>query len=155
MCYMLCKTFTFEAAHQLLESFSRECSDSIHGHSYTVRITVRAVQLDADDMVIDFGRLKPIITKIKEEWDHALLLGPALHEAYQKDSEFSRHSHKVVLLDMEPTAEVMARILLTRITRDLDDLYPEYMSAGRRTRKLCVYSVSVQETATGWAECVA
>ena len=139
--YRICKSFRFEAAHQLERAFSKACVKSIHGHSYKVELFLTSRCLDPDLMVVDFGVLADFIDAIKSVWDHALILPRKLF------AEFGEMpSNKTVVLEASPTAEVMASILLEGLV--------ETVSKIPASNRLRVEKVRVHETETGWAECV-
>ncbi len=137
--YRIRKMFKFEAAHQLDRAFSRACTDSIHGHSYVVEVFLTAERLDEDLMVTDFGRLGEVIAEVKREWDHALFLSPRRH-----GGEYANVVSKIVELEDNPTAELMAKVLFDVFTRAVAEM-------GRHNNPR-VERVRVHETATGWAE---
>ena len=135
--YRICKSFRFEAAHQLLPgTVSTECSDCIHGHSYKVEIVVTSSGLDMHDMVLDFAVLRPVIEEIRKDWDHALILPTKLGNFYRSDP----HLKKVVVVPCNPTAEFFAREIAGRVARALAVLNAN------------VERVRVCETAKCWAE---
>jgi 6-pyruvoyltetrahydropterin/6-carboxytetrahydropterin synthase len=136
------KLFRLEAAHQLATAFSKDCSDTIHGHSYVVEVFLVAGHLE-NGMVLDFGVLKENIEATKEAWDHALFLPASLanREEYQKVLPTQR---KVIILEENPTAENMAY-----------HLFQSFKEAVRRATtnvRVAVEKVRVHETSTGWAE---
>lgn len=63
------KIFKFEAAHQLTDSYSKECQE-IHGHSYTCEVTFEGLVDPVTGMVLDFKLLKEIVEPIIDEYDH-------------------------------------------------------------------------------------
>ena len=65
----------FDAGHRVL-GHEGKCAH-LHGHRYTVLVTVRAPELDRLGRVIDFSVVKERIGGwIDENWDHNLLLHP-------------------------------------------------------------------------------
>lgn len=65
------KDFTFSAAHQI-RGHKGGCQN-LHGHNYRVRVFVRARELDALGMVIDFADLKKIVAEVVDPFDHRLI----------------------------------------------------------------------------------
>lgn len=65
------KDFTFSAAHQIRGH--RGGCQNLHGHNYRVRVFVRARELDALGMVIDFADLKKIVAEVVDPFDHRLI----------------------------------------------------------------------------------
>ena len=75
---MVTKRFTFDAAHKL-EHHDGKCSQ-MHGHTYTLEITVEGVPLPAasgnpkSGMIVDFGDLKQLVVDhLLSRIDHAVL----------------------------------------------------------------------------------
>lgn len=136
------KSFTFEAAHQLERAFSKECSDCIHGHSYTVEMFLKSGALDSDAMVMDFGVLKGFKKIVMDSWDHGLLLHEDKKPHYMPLIEAGLlKREKVSFLTRNPTAETMARMLYKMLWDFVTDAH------------VIVEKVRVHETSTGWAEC--
>lgn len=63
------KIFKFEAAHQLTDSYSKECQE-IHGHSYTCEVTFEGQVDPVTGMVMDFKLVKEIVDPIIKQYDH-------------------------------------------------------------------------------------
>jgi 6-pyruvoyltetrahydropterin/6-carboxytetrahydropterin synthase len=150
--YRICKTYRFEAAHQLEEAVTQECRDTIHGHSYVVEVFLACHMLDDCDMVLDFGVLSQIVKPMINEWDHALLL--PLRDSDSEGcwpSREGRKQKKVVFVEANPTAEWMAGNLYERISHAL----AHACGMDMMRRGLHVDRVRVHETVTGWAERVA
>jgi len=104
--FLIRKRFRFEAAHQLERcpsDASKECSETIHGHSYVVDVILRAPRLDESRMVLDFGALASIIQTLWDELDHSLLLPPGLMTTYT-----GLLTGKIVNIGGNPTAELLA-----------------------------------------------
>ena len=148
--YRIRKSFTFEAAHQLETAFTAGCHECIHGHSYTVEMYIDAEILQQDQrMVIDFGELKPFKDMIMEMWDHGLLLHVNKKPHIQPliDAGVLRAS-KVSFLELQPTAEVLARMIYGK----LHDWLGTHLQMDRLKRGVFVSGIRVHETGTGWAE---
>ena len=146
MPFLIRKQFKFEAAHQLEDAYTKACSDCIHGHSYTAELVLSSKFLGPNDMVVDFGELKPFINSIREQWDHGLHLhdnkrvwiDPLIEAGILKES-------KVTFWRMNPTAEAMARSLYNSLCRYITD-------KGSHWNCVTVVAVRVHETSTGWGE---
>ena len=115
------RRFRFSAAHRLFK-YEGPCAH-LHGHNYTVTVTVRAADL-TDDMVLDFRQLKCIGTWIQRTLDHNTLLG--------EDDPLVANIRCHVFRS-RPTAENIAKLLWKVSTEQLG---PKYH----------VSSVSVEET---------
>ena len=85
---------------------------NIHGHSVKAAITVTAEELDENGMVCDFSDIKKIAKSyIDQDLDHNFLLfrnDPLLPHLIK-----SNERHRV--LDEHPTAEVIAKMIYTKI----------------------------------------
>lgn len=87
--FTLSKSFIFEAAHTLerpgIDTFGRQASRRVHGHSYRATVHVRGVPDPATGMLIDLGVLDNALARVRARLDHWLLddvagLGPATLE---------------------------------------------------------------------------
>lgn len=127
---------SFEAAHRLYDvaTYSEECRDNIHGHSYKVKVVVGREKLNDAGMVVDFKLLKKLIREeIEDKYDHSCILRTIDPLA----TPIRENCKKVILVSDNPTAEWMAEEFWFRLTSKLlDELDSE----------LKVLSVSVQET---------
>ncbi len=123
------KEFKFEAAHSL-PGYDGLCKN-IHGHSYELLVTVAGYPLKEQGhpklgMVMDFGDLKKIVRKvIVEPFDHALVLRSDVSETLVV--ELKKNYEKIILLDYQPTSEMMlidfAERIKTELPRNIDLKY--------------------------------
>lgn len=116
MMYRVEKKFTLPMGHRL--SKHKGACKNLHGHNYTILVGMKAHYLNNDDMVIDFGLLKEFLMPHLEKWDHALMLNTfdPHKEAWEKVHD------KVVTVDLDPTAEVMASELYMILYSGIDEL---------------------------------
>lgn len=126
---------SFEAAHRLydVDTYSSECRDNLHGHSYKVEVLVGVNDLNSAGMVIDFKLLKKVIKDvIEDKYDHSCIL----RESDPIAGVIKENCKKVILVDDSPTAEWMAKefyeMIKSKIITFSSDLH--------------VISVAVQET---------
>ena len=104
------KIFHFESAHAI-SNHPGKCRN-VHGHSYELRVSVAASELNTNDMIMDFAELKAIVKdNVIRELDHALLL---CNDGELSD-EFRNHSGKMIWTEREPTAEHMLEMIVDRI----------------------------------------
>ena len=135
------KEFTFDMAHALL-GYDGLCKN-IHGHSYTLVVTVIGSPLQDDaspknGMLIDFKDLKNIIKQqIIDRFDHALVLNS--HTPKDLLDMLVKNYDKIVLLDYQPTTENMIADMATQIR----DLLPG---------NLTLFSLRLRETPSSYAE---
>ena len=137
--YRIVKVCRFEAAHQLDRAYSAACSDTVHGHSYKVEVSLVSVCLDGDLMVVDLGHIGLFLRAMLEGWDHALILSEKLAKEYRNTP-----NKKLVVLPASPTAEVMVREIYEALDEEVKKIPNEN---GLRLER-----VRVWETETGCAE---
>lgn len=128
-------TVSFETAHRLFDvaTYSEECRDNVHGHSYYVTVQVGRSKLNESGMVMDFKLFKRILkSTIEDTYDHACVL--KYDDPLVKS--MTDNCKKVVVVADNPTAEWMAQCFASLIQRQLNLV----------DNQLQVVSVSVQET---------
>lgn len=85
MNYTISQKFFFDAAHTLKRAIEADSSRRVHGHTYNAEVFVSG-QPDPDSgMVMDLGRVRLEIERLRQLLDHHLLddvagLGPATLE---------------------------------------------------------------------------
>ncbi len=115
------KEFKFETAHSL-PGYDGLCKN-IHGHSYELLVTVAGYPIEEKNhpkrgMVMDFGDLKKIVRKvIVEPFDHALVLRSDVSKTLI--TELKKNYEKVILLNYQPTSEMMLDDFARRIQTEL------------------------------------
>ena len=136
------KQFTFETGHALY-GYDGKCKN-VHGHSYTLDVTVIGMPI-ADHthvkygMVIDFGDLKKIVNKeIVDVFDHATVFNKNTPHV-DLARELSDRGHDVILVDYQPTSEMMVIDFAEKIKK----LLPKHIQ---------LHSLKLQETQTSYAE---
>lgn len=136
------KQFDFETGHALY-GYDGKCRN-VHGHSYKLSVTVIGTPIsDTKDvkygMVIDFKDLKKIVKEeIVNKFDHATVFNkntPHLELA----NELANRGHNVILVDYQPTSEMMIIDFAKKIKAKL----PEHIK---------LHSLKLQETGTSHAE---
>lgn len=93
------KDFTFSASHHLEGLPKTHPCSRVHGHNYTVRVTVTG-EVDPVGFVVDYRELGFVKDYLDGELDH-------------------RHLNEVV--DFNPTAEHLAHHLWTKVVAGLTD----------------------------------
>ena len=100
------REITFCYGHRLLK-YDGKCRH-LHGHNGKAVITLEAPRLDGLGMVVDFSRIKEVVsTWIDEALDHKMLLhrdDPVL--PFLRDQ-----GEPVYVMDVNPTAENIARLI--------------------------------------------
>ena len=136
------KSFSFETGHALY-GYDGLCKN-VHGHSYKLSVTVIGRPIDDSNhvkygMVIDFKDLKKIVKEeIVDVFDHATVFNQNTpHVDLAKTLESS--GHKVLLVDYQPTSEMMVIDFAQKIK-------------ARLPKNITLHSLRLQETASSYAE---
>lgn len=136
------KQFSFETGHALY-GYDGKCRN-VHGHSYRLSVTVIGIPI-ADTtnvkygMVIDFSDLKKIVKEeIVDVFDHATVFNQNTPHV-ELAKELSDRGHNVLLVNYQPTSEMMVIDFSKKIKARL----PE---------NIYLHSLKLQETATSYAE---
>lgn len=135
--YQIETTISFEAAHRLygVNTYSKECSDSIHGHSYKVTVYVARSDLNDSGMVIDFKLIKKIIKEIIEnKYDHSLILRDI--DPLVSVIQTTAPEQKLNIVLDNPTAEWMAQTMYYDLSKAVNSI----------DQWISIAMVSVQET---------
>ncbi len=136
------KQFNFETGHALY-GYDGKCRN-VHGHSYKLSVTVVGTPIDDKNnvkygMVIDFSDLKKIVKEeIVDLFDHATVFNkntPHIELA----KELSKRGHHIILVDYQPTSEMMIIDFAKKIQKYL----PKHIN---------LFSLKLQETDTSFAE---
>lgn len=136
------KQFSFETGHALY-GYDGKCRN-VHGHSYKLSVTVIGQPITDHTnvkfgMVIDFGDLKKIVkSEIVDVFDHATVFNkntPHIELA----EELSKRGHNVLLVDYQPTSEMMVISFAEKIKA----LLPQNIQ---------LHALKLQETETSFAE---
>ncbi|OIQ27722.1 MAG: 6-carboxytetrahydropterin synthase QueD [Bacteroidetes bacterium MedPE-SWsnd-G2] len=136
------KQFSFETGHALY-GYDGKCKN-VHGHSYKLSVTVIGSPIIdqshvKNGMVIDFGDLKHIVkNEIVDVFDHATVFNkntPHLELA----QELKQRGHNVLLVEYQPTSEMMVIDFAQKITKQL----PNHIK---------LHSLKLQETDSSYAE---
>ncbi|MDY0780387.1 6-carboxytetrahydropterin synthase [Tenacibaculum sp. IB213877] len=136
------KQFNFETGHALY-GYDGKCKN-VHGHSYKLSVTVIGQPISDTSnvkygMVIDFGDLKKIVKEeIVDVFDHATVFNkntPHIELA----KELKDRGHHVILVDYQPTSEMMVIDFAEKIKNRL----PQHIQ---------LHSIKLQETDTSFAE---
>lgn len=115
------KEFKFEMAHAL-KGYDGPCRN-IHGHSYEFLVTISGHPITDENspklgMVMDFGDLKKIVREVVVDiFDHSLVLNSAM--PLDLTNKLSENFEKVILVDYQPTSELMIADFANRIKTKL------------------------------------
>jgi|TARA_B100000497_G_scaffold93668_1_gene104850 6-pyruvoyltetrahydropterin/6-carboxytetrahydropterin synthase len=136
------KQFSFETGHALY-GYDGKCRN-VHGHSYKLSVTVIGEPITDSShvkfgMVIDFSDLKKIIKEeIVDVFDHATVFNKNTPHV-ELAKELSDRGHSVLLVDYQPTSEMMVIDFAEKIKK-------------RLPKQTQLFSLRLQETATSYAE---
>lgn len=136
------KQFNFETGHALY-GYDGKCKN-VHGHSYKLFVTVIGRPFSDPKnvkcgMVIDFKDLKEIVeSEIVDVFDHATVFNkntPHIELA----RELEKRGHNVILVDYQPTSEMMVIDFAQKIMK-------------RLPVNIELHSLKLKETETSYAE---
>jgi len=136
------KQFSFETGHALY-GYDGKCRN-VHGHSYKLHVTVIGKPISDNTnvkfgMVIDFGDLKKIVkTKIVDVFDHATVFNKNTPHV-ELAKELDDRGHSVLLVDYQPTSEMMLIDFADIINKEL----PSHIK---------LHSLKLQETDSSYAQ---
>ena len=136
------KQFSFETGHALY-GYDGKCKN-VHGHSYKLSVTVIGKPIKDNSnvkfgMVIDFGDLKFIVKEeIVNVFDHATVFNKNTPHV-ELAKELQERGHNVLLVDYQPTSEMMVIDFSNKIKKRL----PKHIK---------LHSLKLQETDTSFAE---
>ena len=136
------KKFDFETGHAL-HGYDGKCRN-VHGHSYKLFVTVIGTPISdvnhvKNGMVIDFTDLKTIVkSEIEDVFDHATVFNKNTPHV-ELAKELLDRGHNVILVDYQPTSEMMILDFAVKIK----DRLPENIK---------LHSLKLQETESSFAE---
>lgn len=136
------KQFNFETGHALY-GYDGKCRN-VHGHSYKLSVTVIGTPISDSNnvkfgMVIDFSDLKKIVKEdIVDVFDHATVFNKNTPHV-ELAKELSDRGHHVILVDYQPTSEMMIIDFSEKIK-------------SRLPKNINLHSLKLQETETSFAE---
>jgi len=136
------KQFSFETGHALY-GYDGKCKN-VHGHSYKLSVTVIGQPINDKSnvkygMVIDFSDLKKIVKEeIVDVFDHATVFNKNTPHV-ELAKELENRGHNVLLVDYQPTSEMMVIDFAKKIQTYLP-------------KNITLHSLRLQETDTSFAE---
>lgn len=136
------KQFSFETGHALY-GYDGKCRN-VHGHSYKLSVTVIGTPIADTDhvkhgMVIDFGDLKKIVKEeIVDVFDHSTVFNRNTPHV-ELARELEVRGHQVLLVDYQPTSEMMVVDFADKIKKRLPS-------------SIQLHSLKLQETDTSYAQ---
>lgn len=111
---------SFSAAHQL-RGYQGKC-EALHGHTFAVEVRVRAAELDALGLAVDFKDLKTILDRLLDQFDHRYLNEITPFDRINPSSE---HLAREIYLKVKP--EVPAGVSLVAVkVWESEEAWAEY-----------------------------
>lgn len=110
------KTFKFEMAHKLFESYTCKCMN-LHGHSYKVIVTLEGEVNLESGVVTDFTKLKELSSELFEKLDHNCMVCIQDKPTVQalKALMSNEASKRFIVCSKEPTAENIGLFIFNEI----------------------------------------
>lgn len=113
--YSIKKQFKCEYAHRLYNLCGTDSPcQNLHGHSAKIEVEIFTDQLNENNMVIDFTKLREIQEWLDKHFDHATILNEldydmvyALNHVIEKNPKLK----PLYLLPADPTAEILSKII--------------------------------------------
>ena len=136
------KQFSFETGHALY-GYDGKCRN-VHGHSYKLSVTVIGNPITDTNhvkfgMVIDFSDLKKIVKEdIVNVFDHATVFNKNTPHV-ELARELENRGHNVLLVDYQPTSEMMVIDFAEKIKK-------------RLSKNIKLHSLKLQETDSSYAQ---
>ncbi|WGK65887.1 6-pyruvoyl trahydropterin synthase family protein [Croceiramulus getboli] len=136
------KQFSFETGHALY-GYDGKCRN-VHGHSYKLDVTVIGQPIADQEhvkfgMVIDFTDLKKIVKEeIVDLFDHATVFNKNTPHV-ELANELATRGHHVLLVDYQPTSEMMIIDFAEKIKQ-------------RLPKNIRLHHLKLRETASSYAE---
>tara|TARA_B110000211_G_scaffold52150_1_gene57467 strand:- start:528 stop:980 length:453 start_codon:yes stop_codon:yes gene_type:complete len=136
------KKFNFETGHALY-GYDGKCKN-VHGHSYKLSVTVSGKPITDNTnakfgMVIDFTDLKKIVNEeIVDIFDHATVFNKNTPHV-ELAKELMDRDHHVLLVDYQPTSEMMVIDFAQKIK-------------SRLPNNIKLHAIKLQETGSSFAE---
>jgi 6-pyruvoyltetrahydropterin/6-carboxytetrahydropterin synthase len=142
--YQIRKKFRISAAHRFFSDAERgrgfpliekestkfylkEYPDEnqIHGHTFFIEIVLESNRLDEQGSVINTNKLKGSIKRFKDKYDHSFLLSkndPIFDKIFDL---LTQNKFKVVVIDKEPTGEVLAEETFNFFNNEFISIFPK------------------------------
>ena len=118
--FQVLKQITFCYGHRLIH-YSGKCQH-LHGHDAVAEIVIQSNNLDQRGMVVDFSDIKAdVSTWIDQHLDHKMLL--CKDDPIVK--ELQAFGEPLFLLEGNPTAENIARVIFEQTAHSLDQYRPD------------------------------
>lgn len=140
--YKLTTYTELELGHRLRTSYAMKCQH-LHGHRYEVEITVSAKELNSDNMIVDFKRLKETVKRVLDDkWDHAFCLkdDDPLVESLLKDE----HTERLHIVPFNPTLEWMVKYWFEELNKAFKeenlDIKMYSLKASETAKNTCEYT---------------
>ena len=138
--YSVSTEFTIPIGHRLSKNDDK-CFN-LHGHNFKFVVTICSDELNDEDMVIDFRHLKEIMKEFKTKYDHSLVINKS--DEFISENKEICDNFKVIKLEKDPTAEVLAKELFNFLTEKFEKI--------KTKNHLEIQKVRVYESGKSFAE---
>lgn len=117
--YSITKTFSFEYSHKLNMDYDSACKN-LHGHSAKIIVQIWSKELNKSGMIVDFMHLSDFKKYLDENLDHSVILNG--RDDFAGFISGSKMKHFILENGIDPTSEIMSRILWDKFAYILNDL---------------------------------
>jgi 6-pyruvoyltetrahydropterin/6-carboxytetrahydropterin synthase len=114
--YILRKRFKLPIGHRL--SKHEGLCKNVHGHNIVCEIALVAYDLNDNDMVIDFKKVKEIMNPLLNSLDHCCLLN---EDDFDDIKHLAKNNRKYITFNGDPTAEVLTEYIYNYISDKLPE----------------------------------
>ena len=117
--YSITKEFSFEYSHKLNMDYESACKN-LHGHSARIIVQIWSRELNKNHMIIDFTHLNKFKTFLDDTFDHSVILNGK--DSFVEIVKTTGMKHFILMNNIDPTSEVMARIIWDKFAYILNDM---------------------------------
>jgi len=115
------KSFDIPIGHRLMKH--EGLCKNIHGHNIKIDVQLSCHGLDNNDMVMDFGTLKSLMSQIINGLDHATLVNAEDVGTIEFVKSCGFESKKLFIFPSDPTAEYLAYWIYDQLKSKIPNKY--------------------------------
>lgn len=136
--WVISKTYSFSASHELRDMPEGHPCKRNHGHNYEVEIALVGYELDDKSMVADYGLIDAAGKWIEEQYDHRLLndvigispidrqptaeaLATTIAAKILTEEEWEKWSHLLYSVTVKETPKTSATFVIPRVDAESDN----------------------------------
>ena len=140
------KSVRFDAAH-VLTNYKGLCRN-LHGHTYRVDVSVRQMEGDSADMVMDFKDVKRICEEtVLSRFDHAFICDETSPAELEIAAVVEKHGMRIAALPFRSTAENLAKFMFGELKGRIHGLHA--VRVYETVDSCAEYSVDMERIETG------